>query len=87
MPAGLRISPASVDLDGFLAFVRGKGAVNETPRADSGEIARFKIGRHVGFIARRKDGRLTFAGIARTMLDRMTEDARARAEQSQGEAA
>lgn len=77
MPVGLRLSPASVDLDGFLAFIEAKGAVHATPCDGSAEICRFKIGKMTGYVAKRRDGRLTFAGIARAMFERMTEEDRA----------
>lgn len=80
MPAGLRLAPTSVDLDAFSEFVRSQGAAELQPHAASAEVMRFQIGRHRGFVSRRKDGRLTFAGVARTLYARMIE------EQRQGEA-
>lgn len=78
MTAGLRLSPTTADLDGFRAFVEAKGAVHDAPREANAEVLRFRIGRHFGFVSRRKDGRLTFAGIARPLIERMREEARER---------
>lgn len=88
MPIGLRLGSSSVDLDGFLAFVRAQGAVDLPPNEASGEIIRFaieragelKTRRQLGTVSKRKDGRLTFAGVARELYSRMIEQMRTQIE-------
>lgn len=60
----MRLSPTSIDLDAYRAFVEGAGAAFEPPHAACREVLRFTVGGARGTVARRKDGRLTFAGHA-----------------------
>jgi ribonuclease HI len=60
----MRLSPASIDLEAYRAFVEGAGAAFEAPQAACREVLRFTVGGARGTVARRKDGRLTFAGHA-----------------------
>lgn len=87
MPLGLRLGSATVDLDSFRAFVEARGAVQTTPHDASGEVLRFRIDKMVGFVARKKNGVLTFAGVARPMVERWMEDDRAKRIAGNGEAA
>lgn len=75
--ARLRIAPESVDLDGYRRFLQNAGAVHEDPHRGIGEIMRFRVGVAFGGVSRRKDGALTFFGIARRLLAQMRDGATA----------
>ena len=70
--AKVRVKPEDVDMDGYRRFIQTAGAVHEDPHRPIGEIMRFRIGAAFGGVSRRKDGTLTFFGIARRMLTQMT---------------
>jgi len=73
MRAGLRLDPATIDLDGFRAFIDASGAVHDRLRASGSEVIRFRIGTAFGLVSRRQDGMLTFAGIAKPLVAKMLE--------------
>lgn len=63
----------AVDFGAFRAWIAERDGVFDDPKVDSGEILRFRIGRHMGIVAARKSGHVTFAGIARPLYQKMAE--------------
>ena len=74
--AQVRVRPEDIDLDGYRRFLQTAGAVHTDPHRSCGEIMRFRIGVAFGGVSRRKDGTLSFFGIARKMLAEMTAPAK-----------
>lgn len=74
--AQVRVKPEDVDLDGFRRFLQTAGAVHTDPHRSCGEVMRFRVGVAFGGVSRRKDGTLSFFGIARKMLAEMTAPAK-----------
>jgi hypothetical protein len=87
MSGSLRLGPDTVSIDVFRAFVAANGAVEEPPRAASAEILRFKVGRALGYVSKKDNGTLTFAGIARPMVEQWMAEDRAARIAAKGEAA
>ena len=72
MMRGLRTK--AMPIDGFRAFVAARGAIFDEPKQGSGEILRFRIDCAHGRVSKRKDGCLTFSGIARPLYERAREN-------------
>ena len=62
----MRLSAASLDIDAFRSFIEAAGGAFDAARPEAGEVLRFRIGHSFGVVSRRKDGRLTLAGEAKT---------------------
>jgi hypothetical protein len=57
-----RVLSKAFDLDAFRAFVASEGVTFEMPAKASGEVLRFRSGRAICAIARRKNNKLTIGG-------------------------
>jgi hypothetical protein len=60
----MRLSPRSIDLTAFRAFVEGAGGQFEQPKDGCAEILRFSVGKARGSVSQRQSGKLTFSGYA-----------------------
>lgn len=63
----MRISQSAMDLTGFRKFLEAQGAVFSQPRAASGEVIRFTIGKARGSVHQRKNGSFTLVTMAVTL--------------------
>lgn len=63
----MRISEQSMDLTGFRKFLQTQDATFSQPRAASGEVLRFTIGKARGSVHQRKNGSFTLVTMAVTL--------------------
>lgn len=73
--AGMRVEAGEVDLEAFRRCVDDAGAIHEPPKPSANEVLRFKIDGALGIVSRRKSGHLTFAGIAKPLLNKWKNEA------------
>lgn len=63
----MRISQSAMDLTGFRKFLEAQDAIFGQPRAASGEVIRFTIGKARGSVHQRKNGSFTLVTMAVTL--------------------